>query len=88
MAPKLLAAARALLDGAANELVKLGPKATAAQQKKALQRCVEALNELDAAEGNFIQSIEAEDLSEAIDELAAGTKLKERRNVADAWRDW
>jgi hypothetical protein len=36
----------------------------------------------------FIQSIEAEDLSEAIDELAAGTKLKERRNVADAWRDW
>ena len=87
MAPKLLAAARALLDGAANELVKLGPKATAAQQKKALQRCVEALNELDAAEGNFIQSIEAEDLSAAIDS-SLPDEAEERRNVADAWRDW
>ncbi|MEJ7729932.1 MAG: hypothetical protein WKG00_11995 [Polyangiaceae bacterium] len=88
VAPERIAASRALLERAAKELAALGAKATAAQQKKVLQRCVEGLNELDAAEGHFIQTLEAENLSEAIDALAAGTKLKQRVDVADAWRDW
>lgn len=53
----------------------------------ALREAVEALNAFDDAEGNFVTTIEAEDLSSAIDALARGTPA-EGTNVADAWRTW
>ncbi len=55
-----------------------------------LQKCIEQLNELDAAHGHFIETIFREKLCDEFDDLAyaAGLRHDKHKNLADRWREW
>jgi hypothetical protein len=84
----LLRKCRAILRSAIDELIALGPRPKRAAAMKVLRACTEALNELDEAEGHFIETIEREDLCDAIDRLAMSVGIETKESVADRWRDW
>jgi hypothetical protein len=88
--PAVLRKVRAILRGAIDGLIALGPKPKRAAAMKVFQACTEALNELDEANEHFIETIEREDLCAAIDRMArsVGIKTKKMESVADQWREW
>jgi hypothetical protein len=88
--PAVLRKCRAILRTAIDALITLGPKPKRAAAMKVFQACTKALNELDEANGNFIETIEREDLCAAIDRMATsvGIKTKKMESVTDQWREW
>lgn len=83
----IVAAATKLVVDASKALLALGEGGTVRRQKKVLEECTRAFNDLERKH-HFITTIEAEDISEAIDHLADHTRLWGSDDVAKAWRDW
>jgi len=69
-------------------LIRLGPKAKRRDVLAVLQACVERLNELDATNGHFIETVEREDLCEEFEEIVYAAGLGGCKDLADRWREW
>ncbi len=83
----IVASSTKLIVAASKELLALGERGTVARQRKVLEACTRGFNALQR-EHHFITTIEAEDISEAIDQLADHTRLWGSEDLAKQWRDW
>ncbi len=80
-------ASTALIARACKQLMALGEDASPAAQKKVLRACVVGFNAL-YRKHEFIQTTEAEDISEVIDNIADHTSFFGAQDLAGPWRDW
>ena len=80
-------ASTALMVRACRQLMALGEDASPAAQKKVLRACVVGSNAL-YRKHEFIQTTEAEDISEVIDNIADHTSFVGAQDFAGQWRDW
>ena len=87
LSPKILSACRTILADAAEALRAL-EKETVAKRRAALGKCVERLNELDAAHDHFIGTLEAEELFDAVVRLGAGAGVGDAADVVESRREW
>ena len=81
-------AARELIQEAARELHVLSVGARDADRVDVLRRCVERFNDLDEANGNFIETTEAEDIMNRLARLARLGGLGPAHPLVDQWRRW
>jgi hypothetical protein len=85
---RLVGASRRFIQAAARELHELGSGAPLEDRTDVLRRCVERFNELDRANGHFIESVEAEGIVNRLRQLAKLGGLGRDSDLADAWRHW
>jgi hypothetical protein len=62
--------------------------ASRARQREVLKRCIVAFNRLHVEHRGFIGTLEAEEILDAFNTLAARTKLAREKDLADEWRDF
>jgi hypothetical protein len=55
---------------------------------KHLEECVENLNDFDAQNNNFIETVEREDLVLLLEEILSAAKHPDLVDEIDNWRDW
>jgi len=53
-----------------------------------LKKCVECLNQFDAQNNNFIETIEREDICEALEDVVNAAKFPKLIEKVENWRDW
>lgn len=85
---KALRACRETVRRAIQGLIDLGPNPGAKSVVRILRDCVHEINAIDDQNGNFIETVAREDLSEAFDEIAHAAGLRVEAGVALRWADW
>lgn len=85
---RVVQAARRLIQDAARELHALSVDAREEDRIDVLRRCVERFNELDEANGHFIETVEAEGILHRLGLLARLSGLDRIDRLADKWRHW
>lgn len=81
-------AARRLIQEAARELHAMSVGDPEGNRIDVIRRCVERFNELDEANGYFIETVEAEDVMNRLGQLAKLSGLGPADRLADKWRRW
>lgn len=86
-------AAKAIFDRLIEKLTMLGEQGSEATKLELFREAVEGLNDLDAEEGNLIETGEREQLCELFNEIARAVGLDPAKygggeGPASLWRDW
>lgn len=81
-------ACRAIMKNTVSSLSELGMDSNEDLRLQILQSCIEDLNRLDDAMGNFIQTDEREDICTEFEMIVHACGLGHKGNLVDEWRNW
>lgn len=85
---KAIRASRKIMKETVKHLIDLGPRSRKQKRMAVLQECIERFNALDVELGNFIETIEREDICEEFELIQHACGLGEHEDLEDEWREW
>ncbi len=85
---KAITASREVMSSTVEQLIELGPRASKKARMAILQDCIERFNALDTKLGNFISTIEREDICDEFEGIVHACGLGDHADLADKWREW
>lgn len=85
---KTIRASRKIMKETVQALIELGEKAAESDRLQLLQTCIEQFNELNTAQGDFIETSVREDICDEFELIVYACGLGHVKDMADQWRDW